>query len=235
MSSRVWVAVLAALLIGVGTWGAVKQWEAEDVRNAALRREALARDREEAERDSTRELVLGVMAESVRVFQRRAVQGAVRADSLDRALGVERMARVQLAAEIGAFRAKLSAPTAAMDVRAPDTRATETTATDSSRDVRRAVFDERREPYRVHAEVELPRPPGLGVMDVSVEVDSMVLDVRVGCGAPGGNGLNAGDGVRAATVSVMPPAWARVRLTRVEQDERVCSPAVCREGGGRDR
>ena len=58
----------------------------------------------------------------------------------------------------------------------------------------------------------------------------MVLDVRVGCGATGGNGVGAGSSVRAATVSVVPPAWARVGLMRVEQDERVCSPAVVPAG-----
>jgi hypothetical protein len=86
--------------------------------------------------------------------------------------------------------------------------------------VRRATFDVLRAPYSVHAEVALPRAPEIGRMDVRVDLDTVRLEARIGCGA-------APAGLRSASMSLVAPAWASVALTHVEQ-----SPNVC--GGVRD-
>ena len=83
--------------------------------------------------------------------------------------------------------------------------------------VRHAAFDTRQTPYTVHADVSLPEPPAVGRMDVSVELDTLALEVRVGCG----DALS--EGVRPASVTVVGPAWAVMRLSKVEQAPSVCS------------
>jgi hypothetical protein len=54
-------------------------------------------------------------------------------------------------------------------------------------------------------------------MEVSVELDTLALDVRLGCGDVGT------EGVRPASVTAVGPAWALIRLSRVEQAPTVCS------------
>jgi hypothetical protein len=101
--------------------------------------------------------------------------------------------------------------------------------------VRRAAFDLRQEPYTVHADVSLPEPPAAGRMDVSVELDTLALDIRVGCGDAGSKGARPerSEWVRPASVTVVAPAWALMRLARVEQAPSVCSAAPSATESGR--
>jgi hypothetical protein len=57
-------------------------------------------------------------------------------------------------------------------------------------------------------------------MTVRVAVDTAVIEARVGCGS-----VDA-VGVRPATLSLTGPQWMTLRLDRVEQEPRVCSPAT---------
>jgi hypothetical protein len=163
----------------------------------------LAQDTVEAARDTSRALpLIGVLEDSLRAAQRRAIQVEQRADKLDATLKLERVAREQLEASVVALRTTVRSDTVYM------------TRADSAR---HAAFDVRHAPYTVHADVSLPEPPARGRMDVSVELDTLALDVRVGCGAAGN------EGVRPASVTVVRPAWALMRLSRVEQAPSVCS------------
>jgi hypothetical protein len=64
-------------------------------------------------------------------------------------------------------------------------------------------------------------------MDVSVELDTLALEARVGCGTA------RGDGLRPASVTVVRPAWASMRLERLEQSPAVCSATALKAVGTR--
>jgi hypothetical protein len=170
---------------------------------AKAKQAVLAQDTVEAARDTSRALYIeGVLGDSLRAAQRRAIQVEQRADKLDATLKLERVAREQLEASVVALHTTVKSDT--VFVARGDS-------------IRRAAFDLRQEPYTVHADVSLPEPPAPGRMEVSVELDTLALDVRVGCGAAGS------EGVRPASVTVVGPAWALMRLSRVEQAPSVCS------------
>jgi hypothetical protein len=164
-----------------------------------------------AERDSTRNVVAserkvaGLLGDSLRVVERLVVQGAQRADALDRALGRERRARYQMVSTVDSLSRAVGS---AAVVEAAD-------------DMRRARFDVRRAPYIIGADVAIPAPPDSARLAIDVALDPIPVDVRVGCGAPDRHGI------RAATVDAVTPAWATVRLERLEQVPEVCaSPAL---------
>lgn len=204
---------LAVLLVVWLRWAVGRLLEMQRAESRAAEA-ALARDSVQAVRDTTRAIHMDVaaLAESLRVVQRRAVQTAQRADRLDRALGLERAARVELRARIPALSTAARAETVL--VATPD-------------DERRAAFDVREAPYTVHAEVALPRDPGRARMELRVDLDTLALELRVGCGT------SAEAGVRSATASVVAPRWAAVRMERVEQAPGVCSGGAVKTERGR--
>jgi|GEM_PF-5341698 len=205
MRAAMIVLVAACVVLGVIAARLVLK-ETELVRAAAvLRADALAADAIEAARDSTRLVALagGSAGDSVRVWQRRIVQVRQRADSLDRAIGLERAARYRVEAT----------------VRELTTQVASRPGTAASDSVRRGEFVVDDPPYHVVASVTLPPAPSDGAMTVRVRLDTVMIEARVGCGAGG-----AGS-VRPATLTLVGPSWVGVRVVRVEQDPRVCSPA----------
>jgi hypothetical protein len=203
MLKNIWNVTCALLLIGGGVWWVSLAWrEREMVRFKERDRvAALHADSIRAARDTSRAVLLSVAGDSVRVYQRRIVQVKQRSDSLDRALGLERAARYRVEAAVSALSALAAAP-----------------ALDSTDGVRTAEFRVREPPFYIDVTVGLPRPPGEGRMALRVALDTAVLEARVGCGAVGAGG------VRPATLSLTGPRWVGVRITRVEQEVRVCSP-----------
>ena len=177
---------------------------------------ALAADTLEAAADSTRHIHMkdAALGDSLQLVERRAVQAEQKADALDRALALERVARDRLEVRIARLARVVRSDTLFIDRPA---------GTD---EIRRAEFRLREAPYTIGATVALPPPPGRGTMDVKVEVDTLGLELRLGCGPP--NGL----GVRRATASVVAPAWAAVRLDRVEQLPSVCARSSPEQSSG---
>ena len=193
------VALLALLLLAGAV--ALQTWRL-DRAEARAQGAALARDSAEAAADSTRAVsarVQTTLGAEFAAVQRRAVQQRQRADSLDRALGLERRARVLV------------------ELRADSllTVATEAVTADSADSVRRARFEVREAPYTATAEVALPRPPASGNLSLRVGLDPAPLEVRIGCGP-------ARDGIRPATVTAVGPRWLSLHLTSIEQDPTVC-------------
>jgi hypothetical protein len=191
----------------------------------------LAQDTVEAARDTSRALpLIGELGDSLRAAQRHALQVEQRADKLDASLKLERVARERLEASVVALRASVKSDSSIDDTRGVGVRrsrgdSVRRTIGDGVRrtigdGVRRAAFDLRQEPYTVHADVSLPEPPARGRMEVSVELDTLALEVRVGCGAAGA------EGVRPASVTVVGAAWALMRLSSVEQAPSVCSASA---------
>jgi hypothetical protein len=192
---------------------------------------ALAADTLQASADTTRALYIEVasLGESLRASQRRVIQVTQRADALDRTLGLERVVRDSMRVTITGLSAHARSDTVFVDSTYGERRTALRGAFGGAReaDERRAVFDLRSAPYTVHADVALPPPPSAGRMDVRVDLDTLALDLRVGCGA-----ANA-SGVRPASVTTIAPAWASVRLERVEQAPGVCAADVQHPGRSR--
>jgi hypothetical protein len=172
---------------------------------------AVAAANAEAERDTTREVALAnravanLMADSARVFERRAVQRKQERDALDRALGMERRNRFAVTASVDPTR--LVASPAEIQ---------------QSGERRRATFALRQVPYTVNAGVELTPTADSARLEMLIELDPIPIEARVNCGVAG----------RASLVASA-PAWARLRLDRVEQAAEVC--AVPDEGVRRRR
>jgi len=191
--------------------------------HAALRA-GLAADTLVASRDTTRALSLKLVSlgESLAVAQRRAMQIDQRADALDRALGLDRAARDSVTASIASYHGIVRTDTVFVgEAAVVDAAIGRPSGVDvdrgSSDSVRRGTFDVRQPPYAVHAVVALPDPPARGSMALAIALDTLRLDVRLGCGAPNASG------VRAASAIVSGPAWAGIQLGRVEQAPEVCN------------
>jgi hypothetical protein len=197
------LAHLGIVLLGAGL--AVQTWR---LNRAEARAQAavLARDSAEAVVDSTRAVsarVQATLSADLAAVQRRAVQQRQRADSLDRALGLERRARVRVELRADSLQALATAAVTA----------------DSADSVRRARFEVRHPPYTATADVALPRPPATGQLSLRVGLDPASLELRIGCGTARG-------GIRPATVTAVGPRWLALELATVEQDPAVCQAPV---------
>jgi len=200
--------VVLALLLLAGAV-ALQTWRL-DRAEARAQVAALARDSAEASADSTRAVsarTQALLGAELSAVQRRAVQQRQRADSLDRALGLERRARVRVELRADSLQAVATAAVTA----------------DSADGVRRSRFEVREPPYTATADVALPRPPATGSLSLRVGLDPAPLEVRIGCAAPRG-------GIRPATVTAVGPRWLALELASVEQD-----PAVCQAPAGLPR
>lgn len=159
----------------------------------------------QAEQDSTRNVALEnarvarMLGDSLRMVQKRVVQVAQVRDALDGALGVERRARYQLSARIDSLTSVVRAPVVV------------------GADVRRAQFTMRKPPYTVAADVQMPAPPGEARIAIRVALDSIPITARVECSRTDSLG------VRAARLVASAPAWARLRLARLEQAPEICT------------
>lgn len=174
---------------------------------ALAERAAFGRDSTEAAFDTTR-LVLASWRNSARVWQRRAIQTNMKADSLDRALQHRSKARVQLAVQLDSQTAHVTAEV----------------AKDSADDVRSATFHHDQAPYHVTAAVQLPRPPYKASADFTIRTEPLELGIRVACG------VTAVDGVRPALVNVVASKWAEVSVGSATYEREVCN---ARDSGDR--
>ncbi len=208
--AKIAIAALIAALLGI------QQLRLTTAR-ATIATALLAASNAEAARDSTRDVattvrrVSNLLGDSLRLVEKRAVQSDQRGDALDRALGRERIERTAISAKVDSL--ELIARTAPV--------------VDSAHTTRRAHFDLRRAPYTLAVDAALPPPPDSATVAVGIALDPLALDVRVGCAPPDATGI------RAASVDVSAPSWARVTLGRVEQSASLCaSPALATPSRG---
>lgn len=179
---------------------------------------ALRNDSAAAAADTTRQVALenpkvaALLGDSLHLVQKRVIQVSMRNDSLDKALGLEKIARQDLAVRLESLQQVVAAGAA--------------TVQDSATGDRRASFNVRQAPYTLVANVELPSPPDTGKLDVHVSLDPIPLSARLSCAPP-----NA-DGIRSASIEASSPAWASVNFTNVQQSEDLCrSPALAVQPG----
>jgi hypothetical protein len=183
---------------------------------------ALGRDSAIATSDTNRSVaaenatIALALGDSLEMTQRRIVQVRQRGDSIDRALGLERIGKYDLTARLDSLQRVVASRSAVTE--------------DSVSRVRRAVFDVRQAPYTARAAVELPAPPDTGRLDLRVALDAIPLVARLSCAPP-----NA-DGIRSASIETTSPAWASVRFSDVQQSPDLCrSPALESKTGYRIR
>jgi hypothetical protein len=204
-------AVCAVILAALGVFW----WQRHTI--AALRREAaaaaLANSNTIAAHDTTRRLALprGVLPDSLAAVQRLVTQLRQESDALDRALGLERTARLDLTATVRALRASATG-------HGP--------VTAGAGGALSQTFDVDSAPYHVRAAVTLAPPPATGSIDLAVRLDPITIAPRLGCGPADAHGI------RPASVTVVGPAWATITVGAVEQAPEVCrSPALVAAAG----
>lgn len=212
---RWWLLAASYLLVGALASCAGRSAVQRELRfNRALYAENLA-----AVRDTSRRLQLGVVAlgDSLVLTERRAVQQQQRGDALDRALRVERRARVAVRLELPRVMSKTMGAAAALD----------SSGGGGGNDVRRAHFTIEQAWYSGSADVALPPAPERPQLSLDLGMRPIPLEVRLGCSA------RSASGVRRASATVAAPAWAKLTLTNVEQDVVVCSQPVTRAAAHR--
>lgn len=177
---------LLALLAAV--LGALQQ-------HAAAVRQGLRADSLEAVADTSRRLLTDSL---VTVWGRRVVQAELRADSLDHRLRLRPAVVTRTVVHLDTLTDTIIAPVVVHD------------------STRHADFRVRQVPYTLLAHAALPPPPVEGRLAVTVTLDPLPLDLRVGCGPKVGP-------VRPATATASGPPWATLDLREVRADPDVCN------------
>ncbi|HEX9107198.1 MAG TPA: hypothetical protein VF832_08215 [Longimicrobiales bacterium] len=171
----------------------------------SVRNVGLSRDSAVAASSTTQERKLALLADSVRFFERRAVQTGVRADELDKQLSQVTKARAELVAQIAELKGSVNV----------------TVVSDANDSVRSATVHRREEPYTLDISARLPKPPAEAEISYHVVLDSVKLGVRVSCGPR----VKAGE-IRTATVSATPPPWLPLRIDNPTLDADLCNPLI---------
>ena len=166
-------------------------------------RAALALDSAQAASDTSREIEVAALHDSVRVFVRRVQQQEQRADQLDRALESQRLARLNAHVRVAALDTVVRTDTVRVG---PDS-------------TRRSHFRVRQGPYTVEGDVVVDGSMLAGSVALRVDLDSIPLELRLSCG--GGS-----SGVKQALVVAIAPPWAKIALASVEQSPTLCNPEL---------
>lgn len=186
-------AIAVAVISGVIVISSVLQ-----VRNLERRLQdaRFAKDSIEAVNDQTRK-VNGILADSLTLVTRRAVQLQMRADGTDRALRSVSRVRVGLTATVRDLDAVLTADAA------------------DSIGTRMATLPFRQEPYTGVISVRMS--PTEATARIGIRLDTARLGIRATCSA------KKVDGIRQASIYVSSPTWLTVAVDSVSQDRTVCN------------
>lgn len=205
------IAIAVALLLVAGAVAFTRDRILSAERDTGLVADSLA-----ASRDTTRrlELAKSVLGDSLQAVQRRALQVAQRADSLDVALGLERKAKVSAVLNFEAIRALNVTATKVLED-ASDTRHA------SWRFVRSPLFP----PFdSLVIDAHVPAPPAPAMIDIAIGFRPVAFAARLSCGAPD----PAQHGVRSAEFTLALPTWMNAHIGEVQQDPDICNPKPAR-------
>lgn len=190
-----WLGVALVVVVVGAVLALAARWRGE-ARSAGLVADSLAAVADSATREVT---ALAGLGDTVRAWQRRALQTERERDALDRRLRLETAARSTAEVALRAVRDSVTA---------------ETTA--DTADVRTGRFSLHQEPVSVSVEVRMPPPPAPGVAVIEATVDPIPLAVRVGC--------RDAEPARSAWVTWTGPEWVQVDLRDVQADPDACNP-----------
>ena len=198
LERKIGAGVIGALLLALG----FQSYQASNAAELAKRERARG-DSLEAAVDTTRVVDLRkIYGDSIRAVERRAIQSELARNAADAALG-----------RVAAANATMAASIASLAARVGSTGGT----TETAEGDRKAAFDVRQPPYTAHADVSLPEPPAPGTLDLTVQLDTARLSVRLQCGEPVRD-------FRPASVLVETPPWLRIRIDSVQQSPDICNP-----------
>lgn len=201
-SNKVLLIVAGLLLVGVG----VLTWRLRSA-EGKLREESLGRVNDRARADSSRNVAISGLNDSLKAQQRLVIQERQRIDNLAR--------------QIGGIQVSITNVTTSIkDLERTNIPGTTTTLPDASKETRFAVRDP---PYTVDARV-LHRSATEPIMSrLSIRLDTARVQLRLTCGdrLPGN--------VRPAQVTLIAPSWLFTRLDSLSQSDEICSPEEKRE------
>jgi hypothetical protein len=194
-----------AILVGISVFLGMqlKHAHAEQIRLA------LKSDSTTAAADTTRVVswrAQKVLGDSIAAVERRSVQVQMHADALDKALGRVSAALTSITAVVRTLNVK-NKPGTVVTVDAMDTT------------IRKSTFVVDSTPFHVVADVKLPPPPRVGMIDLSVRLDTLRLRPRLQCGKPV-------DNVRPATILVETPKWLPAVIDSSRVDISACNPQL---------
>lgn len=189
--------ILAAVVLGSIATVSFMFWNL----NNQNRQLSFELDRVEVLSDTTRL----VYEDSMRVYQRRALQAEIERDDLDKELQVAKEASVSTTIIIDTVFIEDTAPV----------------AIDPTDNIRRSLFTIYQEPITAEIEVSLPEPPAQGSIQMMAALDPIPLSLSILCAEEGNLG-----GVHAASFRVESPKWAEIQLATGTIDPSICSSQV---------
>lgn len=173
---------------------------------------ALKADSTAAAADTTRAVswrARKVLGDSLAAVERRSIQVQMHADALDQALG-----------RVSAVVTSLTAVVKTLTVK--NKPGTVVTLNPSDTSIRQSTFHVDSTPFHVVADVKLPPPPRVGMIDLSVRLDTLRLRPRLQCGKPV-------DNVRPATILVETPKWLPTIVDSSRVDISACNPQLIKK------
>jgi hypothetical protein len=174
------------------------------------------------------------------VFRGKAIEGALRGDSLeaagdstrrtflrDHALQERRIVQHKL--ERDSLDKRLKRTTGLLaDVKA-QVRPLDTVlvgqVVEDSNNIRTARFQADRPPYHVDLTAVLPPPPQSGSLEGTIRLDPAVFSLRTQCG-------QAANGIRPATLLFSGPDWLQFTVVRAQQDPLYCNASILKNKHG---
>ncbi len=200
----VWALAVVVLICG---YLYVQTLDARDrAREADLRADSTA-----AANDTTRLVFEGTISglkDSVKVFQRRAVQSELEKDDLDRMLGEESVARVNAELTIANLVAHLSGDSVTVD----------------EDDVRSSTFFHETDLFSLVADIRLPPPPAEGIGDFNVTFKPFNIHARLTC-------KDSDTDIKEASLIFATPPDINLVLTDIEQEPWICNPQLYEKPG----
>lgn len=155
-----------------------------------------------AANDRTRQVAIRAAA-GYASYERRVLQVRRERDAIDTELRRETRARVQAQLKLADFLGTIAS----------------TKPVEVAGDTRIGRFAWRDPPFTIRATASLPAPPGRGRLELGIMLDTLRLEARLQCGE-----RDRRTGVAPASILLMTPVWAQVRIDSVQQAPEVCSP-----------
>lgn len=199
------IKVVAVVFLGLSGYVGYQMYQIKKLERELVA-ETIRANNELARADSTHKLLMG-QRDSTDAWTKLAVQEKIRADDLDKRLKRETRAKADLQIRIDSLVAVIRGAT-----------------TEDTAGTRYGVFPPKHAEWlTIGAKVALPKPPGIGTIEITAVPDPILIGVRQQCGLPDTRG------VRQASVVVTGPRWATVTLGALVQDPGVCMPQIVKK------
>lgn len=199
------VKIVAVIFLGLSGYVGYQMYQIKKLERELVA-ETVRANNELARADSTHKVVMA-QRDTIDAVTKLAVQEKIRADDLDKRLKRETRAKADLQIRIDSLVAVIQGAT-----------------TEDTAGTRYGVFPPKHAEWlTIGAKVALPKPPGIGTIEITAVPDPVLIGVRQQCGPPDSRG------VRQASVVVTGPRWATITLGALVQDPEVCMPQIAKK------